>query len=95
MYGVHSEARVASPLAGRYLVQLCKHFQHRLPVTLQDDSGAVVFESGVCALKASDGILTMALDAVDAEHMVSLKDVVARHLVRFAFREELLIEWSE
>lgn len=92
---MHSEARISSASADRYLVQLCKHFQHRVPVTLQEDSGAIVFDAGVCALKASDGVLTMAVDAADAERLEKLKDVVARHLVRFAFREELLIEWSE
>jgi hypothetical protein len=92
---IHSEARIPSASAGRYLVQLCKHFAHRVPVTLQEDSGAIVFDTGVCALKASDGVLTMALDAADAEGMSKLKDVVARHLVRFAFREDLLIEWNE
>jgi hypothetical protein len=92
---MHSEAAISSPLAGRYLVQLCKHFQHRVPVSLQEDSGAIVFEGGTCALRASQGVLKMALDAEDAEALVRLKDVVARHLARFAFREELLIEWTE
>jgi hypothetical protein len=92
---MHSEASVKSPLAGRYLVQLCKHFQHRVPVSLQEDSGAIVFDGGTCALKASDGVLTMAVDAEDAAALARLRDVVARHLARFAFREALPIEWSE
>jgi hypothetical protein len=36
-----STAQIATPQAGRYLVQLCKHFQHKCPVTLDDASGHI------------------------------------------------------
>jgi hypothetical protein len=37
--------------------------------------------------------LTLSLETPDATQMAQLQDVVARHLVRFAFREELQVDW--
>ena len=36
----------------------------------------------------------MTVETADPEAMAQLQDVVARHLERFAFREELAIEWT-
>ena len=36
----------------------------------------------------------MTVEASDPEAIPQLQDVVARHLERFAFREELAIDWK-
>jgi len=90
---MHSNAAVTTPLAGRYLQQLCKHFAHKLDVTFDERSGQVVFPTGTCRLDAREGSLLLSLSAPDDARMTQLQDVVARHLVRFAFREELRIDW--
>ena len=38
-------------------------------------------------------MLTLTVETGDPEALAQLQDVVARHLVRFAFREELAVEW--
>jgi hypothetical protein len=89
-----STAEVATPQASRYLQQLCKHFEHKLPVTHDAVSGRISFSTGMCELAAADGVLRLACTAPEAEKLPQLQDVVARHLVRFAFREEMQVEWS-
>jgi uncharacterized protein len=89
----YGTAEIATPQARRYLAQLCKHFQHRLPTTLDDASGHIAFGMGDCRLRAEAGILTLSLEAADDAQLVQLRDVVARHLLRFAFRETLQIVW--
>ena len=74
-----SVAQVATPLPGRYLGQFCKHFVHKLPVTLE----------------ARDELLVLWLDAADTAALDTLEDVVARHLLRFAFREPPKIRWVQ
>ena len=91
---VRSHAEIATPQAARYLTQLCKHFQHKLPVTLEDGSGEISFSIGTCRLRADAAVLTLSLEAADAPHLDQLQDVVARHLLRFAFRESLHIDWA-
>lgn len=88
-----STAEIATPLAGRYMTQLCKHFQHKLPVTLDDAAGHIVFSIGDCRLSADGERLTLSLDSPDDAQLLQLQDVVARHLLRFAFRETMQIVW--
>ena len=86
-------AEVATPWASRYLQQLCKHFAHRIPVTFDERSGHIVFSSGECRLDAEGETLKLRVTTSDPTQLENLEDVVARHLVRFAFREEMQIDW--
>ncbi|NVO14867.1 MAG: DUF2218 domain-containing protein [Rhodoplanes sp.] len=88
-----STARLATDRASTYLQQLCKHFAHKLPVEVTPEAGRITFTIGVCRLAASDGLLTLRVEAEDAARLAELQDVVARHLLRFAFRDPPAIEW--
>jgi hypothetical protein len=90
---VTSRAEIATAHASRYLQQLCKHFTHKRPVTFDEHAGEISFAVGECRLSAQIGTLSIALTAGSGEEMEQLKDVVVRHLVRFAFREELAVDW--
>lgn len=89
-----SEARVPTAVPRRYLAQLCKHFEHKLPVTLAEDRGSIEFSGGLCTLEAGDESLIMRLTAADEAALARLQDVVARHLLRFAFRETPDVQWT-
>lgn len=89
-----SYAEVPTAHASRYLQQLCKHFSHKLTVSFDDTVGRIDFTRGECWLTARQEALVLSLAAPDAQQLERLQDVVARHLVRFAFREELGIEWK-
>ena len=91
---VTSEARVATALAQRYMTQLCKHFEHKLSVSYDQEKGRIEFQSGVCTLAAAPGLLVLRADAADEEHLGRLEQVVVRHLERFAFRNPPEIRWT-
>lgn len=90
-----AEARVATEVPRRYLGQLCKHFQHKLPVELGETRGRIEFPMGVCTLDAAAlaGTLLMRVAAADEAALGRLEELVARHLERFAFREPLTVPW--
>ncbi|HEX7819850.1 MAG TPA: DUF2218 domain-containing protein [Sphingobium sp.] len=88
-----SIADIPTDKASRYLQQLAKHFAHKLPVTFDPQAGEIVFAIGTCRMTANDTRLTLTLIAPDAAQMPQLQDVVVRHLVRFAVREEIAMEW--
>jgi uncharacterized protein len=99
MDALASRAEWHGALARRYLVQLCKHFQHRRPVTLEGGepgaaSGSIAFDAGTCALRAKGETLTLITSAADAESLARVQDVVGRHFERFAFREEVALAWQ-
>jgi hypothetical protein len=91
-----SEARVPTAVPRRYLAQLCKHFQHKLPVALGEDQGRIEFPAGSCELDAGAqaGTLVLRVTAGDEAALARLEEVVARHLERFAFREVLEVRWT-
>lgn len=88
-----STAIVPTDKASRYLQQLAKHFAHKLPVSFDPAAGNIPFSVGECAMAAEEGRLVLTLTSPDAESLAQLESVVERHLVRFAFREELAVEW--
>ena len=89
-------AQVATPLPRRYMTQLCKHFEHKLPVSLTDTEGSIAFPTGTCTLRAdaSAGTLHLQVTTPEPATLPALQDVVARHLTRFAFREPIHIPWE-
>lgn len=78
---------VETEKASRYLQQLCKHFQHKIPAEFDTEQGKITFPMGVCTLKAEGTVLTMDVTAADSAALDRLQDVVGSHFIRFAFRE--------
>jgi uncharacterized protein len=87
-------ATVATAAASRYLTQLCKHFAHKIPVSVEDGRGRADFPWGVCHMEAAEGVLTLRCEAEDGEGLERVKAVVADHLGRFGWREELKLNWD-
>jgi hypothetical protein len=84
---VTTEAFWETGSAPRYVAQLCKHFAHKLPVTLNERDGQIVFSAGICDLLAEEAGLRMRVSAEDETSLTQLQGVVTRHLQRFAFRD--------
>jgi len=91
---VRAEARVETKLAARYLIQLCKHFEHRLQVVRAGGEGSIVFPAGTCRLTAAGDLLVLGAQAQDDALLAQLEQVVSRHLERFAFRDKPRIAWQ-
>lgn len=90
-----SHAEIATPRASRYLQQLCKHFAHKRPVEFDAVEGRIEFAIGDCHLRADEEHLHLNLTSPDGSQLTQLKDVIVRHLLRFAFREEMAIAWRD
>jgi len=86
---------VATERASRYLQQLCKHWSHRLDVTFDATQGVVRFDGASCHLRAEADRLHLTLESDDPALATTLCGVVADHLKRFAFREDLSFDWTE
>ena len=90
---VRGRAKTAS--GSKYLQQLCKHWSHKFEVEFSETRGQVRFPSAVAIMEASADALLVTIETGDPESVGQLKEVVARHLDRFAFREAPLpFEWS-
>ncbi|MBT9471026.1 MAG: DUF2218 domain-containing protein [Pseudomonadota bacterium] len=89
-----SSATIPTTEAQRYMVQLCKHFGHKVPATFEGQEGRITFEMGEAAMRASPETLMIISQAADPEGLGRLEQVMASHLKRFAFREpDLAVDW--
>lgn len=77
-----------------YIGKLCRHFRHKIEATYEGNSGKADFPWGVCLMEADEHTLTFKVEAQDEEGMQKIQGALDRHLIKFAFREELDIQWS-
>jgi uncharacterized protein len=90
-----SQATVATRNAGRYLQQLCKHWSHKFDTSVDLPDGTIDMGDGrTVAMQARDGALHVAVSATDGDALPRLEGVVADHLARFGFREQLSFDWK-
>jgi hypothetical protein len=90
-----STADVATEHASKYLQQLCKHWSHKMVTEFDPAKGRVDFPSGAqLSLEADGASLHLKLAAAD-DSLERMEGVVADHLKRFAFREELVFDWAK
>ena len=84
----------ATQHASRYLLQLCKHWSHKFAVEFDPAHGRIDFDAEThCVLDADANGLAIRLEARDPARAEIMTGVVADHLKRFAFREELEVGW--
>ncbi|MEU2156483.1 DUF2218 domain-containing protein [Streptomyces sp. NPDC019396] len=88
-------ARVVTAHPARYIKQLVSHMGHKATTTLRPDGrGTITVSSGTCVLTPAPDRLELTATAVDAESLARVQDVITRHLMRFATREELVADWT-
>lgn len=94
--GLVSAARVPTKNGGRYVEQLCRHWEHKLEVQRTERDASITLPSGsLVTLSADEDALDITVTAADAERLAEAQEVVRVHLDRFAFREAPLpFDWS-
>ena len=92
-----SVVRVPTASASRYLQQLAKHWSHKMEVAFSEQEGTIRFPNAtVLEMRADSEALDCVLTVPDGEDAARMREVVATHLDRFAFREApLTFDWRE
>nr|WP_254429809.1 DUF2218 domain-containing protein [Ruegeria atlantica] len=81
--------------ARKYLKQLCKHWSHKAEVSFDDNQGFVAFPDGDrVRLMATAESLSIEAETGPRGDLARWQHVIEAHLIRFAFRENLQIDWS-
>ncbi len=89
-----SEADVPTEHAVSYLRQLCRHWSHKFAVTFDDAHGRIELPATVCTLDAAAASLRVRLDLNAEADQERMEHVVAEHLQRFGFKEQLVFDWK-
>ena len=91
-----SAAYLETASGQKYLVQLCKHFAHKITVSYTENHGDCQFVRGAAVLDADADGLRMAVTSADEEGLAQTQSIIESHLVRFAFREKLeALDWRQ
>lgn len=99
-----ASARVPTQSASKYLQQVCKHWEHNLPVQYDLLHGQIIFAKdargadwpadAVVTLDAGADTLVCTINASAEGQRDGLKGALERHIDRFAFREAPLVyDW--
>lgn len=99
-------ARVPAQSASKYLQQVCKHWEHNLPVSFDASHGEITFAKdargadwpadALVTLDAEAEILVCTITASAEGQRDGLKGALERHIDRFAFREvPLTYNWTD
>lgn len=90
-----TRATVATEHGSRYLQQLCKHWSHKFEVAFDTTEGRIQFAPDqVITLRDHGATLEVEIAAENPSDLDRTETVVAAHLIRFAFREELSFVWT-
>ena len=92
-----SKATAIVPTAhgSRYLQQLCKHWAHKFTVEFTPEHGTIDMGENRLVILDADAQKLTATVKTSEENLTRLEEVVANHVVRFAFREELIFNWVQ
>ena len=99
-------SRIPTQSASKYLQQVCKHWEHNLPVSFDASHGEVTFAmdargadwpaDALVKLDAEADILVCTINASAEGQREGLKGALERHIDRFVFREmPLTYNWTD
>ncbi len=91
---IAATSTVHTPHASKYLQQLCKHFAHKVTVEYDARKGRADLPPGPCAMTAEDGSLSFHCRAKDEQGLQVMQAIIQSHLVKFAWREDLVMTWE-
>ena len=91
---LESAAYLETASGSKYLVQLCKHFAHKITVSYTDTHAECQFPAGSGVMDADGKGLRIVVRASDDESLARTQAIIESHLVRFAFREKIeALDW--
>ena len=93
---LESAAYLETASGSKYLVQLCKHFAHKIAVSYTDTHAECQFPAGSGVMDADGKGLRIVVRASDDAGLAHTQAIIESHLVRFAFREKLeALDWRQ
>ncbi|GAA6212015.1 DUF2218 domain-containing protein [Hyphomicrobiales bacterium 4NK60-0047b] len=90
-----SQSQFTTETPEKYLVQMCKHFAHKVETTYSNTQGKVDFPCGKVEFLVDKNNLIFKVTAETNEDLNQSKSIIESHIIRFAFREKLeQLEWQ-
>ena len=88
-----TEATVDLDQPGKMLLRLCKHFEHKVSVTYSETKAHMEFIIGSCDAEVIGNALHFICRSNEKNENQEIQNVIERHLVRFARKEDINFGW--
>tara|TARA_R110002049_G_scaffold74361_13_gene191845 strand:+ start:291 stop:599 length:309 start_codon:yes stop_codon:yes gene_type:complete len=89
-----TESKVATVHGASYLKRLCRHFSHKVPTTVTDTQGRIELPFGACRIDVDNDQMLFRIEVANPADLDRAEEVVARHLIQIANRDEPTVQWS-
>lgn len=92
---IQSRSIIATKFAVKYLTQLSKHWSHKFSeLTYSETEAHIPFSETINVdMFAEENSLVVQILTPDEFEAFRIEGIFANHLQRFAFREQLTIDW--
>jgi len=93
----HSLADVTCNDPERLLRRLCNHWRHKFEIERRNEQHVLIpmGEIGTTEFTMIPGVLQIKAQPADGEAGLRLREVIAKHLQRFAQEETLVFDWRD
>lgn len=90
-HSAHASVVIERP--ARYGKQLSEHLGHKIPVEYLGDHWVLTMGSGLATVTPTENTLELSAEAHDSETLDRVKDVLGRHLLKFAHKLDITLDW--
>ena len=92
---MYCTSQFRSPSANSLFLQATRHFRHKIPVEIEENSARLRFSACTGDLHVDGDLLHLTVTAQDHWLMVEICEVLEKHLLRFAYREApAQLQWT-
>lgn len=89
-----AKSTIASENASKIMRWTIGHFKPKVPAHYDATHGSVEFQLGTCTMEATSDELIVIVQAKDAKSLISLKNIVGRHIEKFGIKEHIKVKWG-
>ena len=89
-----SNSTVKTAFGEPYLKRLCRHFAHKIPASIDGQTGTIEFPFGLCRIDVDDEEMRIQVQVDDSDNLEKAEKVIADHLVRMANRDKPVVVWE-
>lgn len=89
-----AQSNISTENASKIMRWTIGHFKPKVPAQYDATDGNVEFPFGTCNMEATADELIVTVQATDEKSLMSLKNIVGRHIEKFGIKENITVEWE-
>lgn len=91
---MQTEAQVPTRFGQDYLIKLCRHFAHKVPVTRVGNQGLIEFTFGRCRIDVNHERMLLHIQLKADDQFDLAERVLTEHLLNITRQERPPVRWT-